>query len=102
MLAQFTLIPLGTKSDSLSRSLAKAVKLVAESGLNYKVGSMGTVVEGDWYQVMTLINHCRKTILREFPRVSIHISIDDRNGAVNPMARKIRSLEKKMGVKVKK
>ena len=102
MIAQFTLIPLGTKSDSLSKSLAKAMKLVVDSGLPYKVGPMGTVVEGDWVQVMTIINHCRKTILREAPRVSIQILIDDRKGAVNPMVSKVSSLEKKMGMKVKK
>ena len=102
MIAQFTLMPLGTKTDSLSKSLAKAMKHVVDSGLTYRVGPMGTTVEGDWYQVMTLINRCRKTILREHPRVSIWISIDDRPEARNPMVSKVRSLEKKMGVKVKK
>ncbi len=102
MIAQFTLVPLGTKTDSLSKSLAKAMKHVVDSGLNYKIGPMGTVVEGDWYQVMTLINRCRKTLLREAPRVTIQISVDDRPEAKNPIESKVRSLERKMGMKVKK
>ncbi len=102
MIAQFTLTPLGTKSDSLSKVLAKAMKHVAESGLEYKVGPMGTVVQGDWHEVMTLINHCRKTILREVPRVAIQIAVDDRPGAKNPIKSKVQSLEKKMRLSLNK
>ena len=102
MIAQFTLVPLGTKTDSLSKNLVKAMKLVADSGLNYKIGPMGTVVEGDWWQVMNLINRCRKTILREAPRVSIQIFLDDRPSAKDPIKSKVRSLERKMGIKIKK
>ena len=102
MITQFTLIPLGTQTDSLSKSLVKAMKLVAESGLPYKAGPMGTAVEGDWDQVMGLIDLCRKTILSEVPRVAIQISVDDRKGAKNPLVSKLASLEKKMGVTLKK
>ena len=102
MIAQFTLIPLGTKTESLSKTLAKAVKHVVESGLDYKVGPMGTTVEGDWVQIMNCINHCRKTILRECPRVGITILIDDRKNAQKRIEGKVKSLEKKMGMKLKK
>jgi uncharacterized protein (TIGR00106 family) len=102
MIAQFTLIPLGTKSGSLSKSLAKAMKHVADSGLNYKAGPMGTAVEGEWYQIMNLINRCRKTILREHPRVHIAIAIDDRIGARDQIKGKVKSLEIKMGMKLRK
>ncbi len=102
MIAQFTLTPLGTKNDSLSRVLAKAMKLVAESGLDYRVGPMSTVVEGEWYQIMTLINRCRKTLLRTCPRVAIAITIDDRKNAVGRITGKVKSLEKKMGIRLKK
>ncbi len=76
------------------------MQLVVKSGLNYKIGSMGTVVEGDWDEVMALISRCRKAILKEVPRVTIHISVDDRKGAKNPMTSKVLSLEKKMGIKI--
>lgn len=102
MIVQFTLTPLGTKTDSLSRVLAKAMRHVPESGLDYRVGPMGTVVEGEWYQIMNLINRCRKTILRACPRVAIAISVDDRKNASDRITGKVKSLEKKMGVKLKK
>ena len=102
MIAQFTLVPLGTKTDSLSKTLAKAMQHIVESGLDYKAGPMGTVVEGDWYQIMNLINRCRKTILRECSRVQVSITIDDRKNIKNPLVNKVKSLEKKMGTKLKK
>ena len=115
MIAQFTLIPLGTKmvrqahhtersrrADSLSKSLAKAVQHIVESGLDYKAGPMGTVVEGEWYEIMNLINRCRKTLRRDHSRVQILINIDDRQDAKGRIAGKVQSLERKMGVKLRK
>ena len=102
MTAQFTLLPLGTKSDSLSKILAKAMRHVVDSGLDYKVGPMGTAVEGDWYEIMNLVNRCRKTLLRECDRVEIVLTIDDRKGVQNALAGKVRSLEKRLGSKLKK
>lgn len=102
MIVQFTLIPLGTKSESLSKTLAKAMVHVAESNLPYKVGPMGTTVEGEWFEIINLINHCRKTILRECPRVSIIINMDDRKNATDRIRGKVTSLEKKMGRKLSK
>ena len=103
MIVQFTLIPLGTKSDSLSKLLSKAMRPIVESGLDYKVGPMGSVVEGDWYQVVPLINRCRKILLRECDRLHISIAIDDRKEpASGRIEGKVKSLEKKMGIKLKK
>ena len=102
MIVQFTLVPIGTKSDSLSKTLVKAMTHVAESGLDYKVGPMGTVVEGEWYQIMNLINRCRKTLRRECARVQIQIVVDDRQGAEDRIVGKVKSLERKMGVKLRK
>ncbi len=103
MIVQFTLTPIGTKTDSLSGTLAKAMMLVAKSGLPYKVGPMGTAVEGDWNAVMNLIDRCRKTLLRECDRVSISITVDDRKDArPNRIKEKVLSLEKKMKMKLVK
>ena len=46
MLAEFQIVPIGTKGASLSEILAKVAKLIDQSGLDYRVGPMGTTVEG--------------------------------------------------------
>lgn len=102
MLAQFTLIPLGTKTDSASKILAKAMMPIVKSGLDYKVGPMSTTVEGEWDQITDLINRCRKRVLEDCNRVAITIFIDDRKNAQDRILGKVKSLEKKMGLRLKK
>jgi uncharacterized protein (TIGR00106 family) len=97
MIVHFTLTPLGTKTSSLSKTLSKAMSHVVKSGLPYKVGPMGTTVQGSWEEIMGLIDRCRKTLLKDCPRVTIQIAVDDRKGAADPIREKVRSLEKKMG-----
>lgn len=101
MLAQFSIVPLGT-GVSVSEYVAKVIKIVDESGIPYKLHAMGTIVEGDWDEVMNLIKKCRDTLMKEVERVVIDIKIDDRKGAVGRIEAKVRSVEEKLGKSVKK
>ena len=79
MIAEFSTIPLGT-GVQMSKRLAKVMRLIDQSGLDYRVGSMGTSIEGGWDEVMRLIRRCHQALLSTSPRVLTHISIDDRKG----------------------
>ncbi len=46
MIAEISVIPIGEGID-LSGYVARVVKIIDESGLDYKLNAMGTVVEGD-------------------------------------------------------
>lgn len=102
MIAQFTIFPIGTKTDSLSLHLTGIMKLVVRSGLDYKVGPMGTTVEGEWDEIVDLIDRCRRTLLKKHSRLHIAITIDDRRGARGRITGKVNSLEKKTGLRLKK
>lgn len=80
MIVQFSIVPLGV-GISVSNYVAKVIKIVDESGLPYKLHAMGTIVEGDWEEVMNLIKKCRDTLMDDTERVLIDIKIDDRKGA---------------------
>lgn len=54
MIAQFSIVPLGVGA-SVSSYVAKVIKIVDESGLPYRFHAMGTIVEGEWDQIMNLI-----------------------------------------------
>lgn len=101
MIAEFTIVPLD-KGESLSQYVSKIIDLVDESGLEYKLTPMGTVVEGDWDEVMDLIKRCHMKMREESNRVDSRIAIDDREGAENRITGKIESVESKLGKKVKK
>ena len=99
MLAELEIVPIGTGSASLSAILAQVVTLVDQSGLDYRVGPMGTVVEGEWDQIMQLAKVCRDAILQSADRVMLTIRIDDRKDQPGPgrIVQKIRSLETRLG-----
>lgn len=100
MLAEFSIIPLG-KDESVSSFVAKAVEIVHQSGLVYRVNPMGTVIEGNWDEIMDLIKKCHYEIRKEARRVITSINIDDREISEPRIDKKIKSLEEKIRHKLK-
>ncbi|MBI4343365.1 MAG: MTH1187 family thiamine-binding protein [Candidatus Omnitrophica bacterium] len=104
MLAELELVPIGTKSASLSALLAEVVRRIDESGLDYRVGPMGTVIEGDWDAVMRVAKSCHEALLASVERVMTTIRIDDRTDRPAPgrIAAKVQSLEARLGRSLKR
>ena len=104
MLAEFEIVPIGTQSPSLSALLADVAKVIDRSGLDYRVGPMGTVVEGDWDQVMTLAKQCHQAALAASMRVMTTIRIDDRKDrpGAGRITQKVESLEARVGRPLRK
>jgi len=101
MIAQFSVIPIG-EGESLGEFVALIIKKVEKSGLPYSLNAMGTVVEGEWDEVMALIKECRAEAMQRAGRIFINISIDDRPAKpMDRMREKIRSVEDRLGVPLK-
>ncbi|HBH97370.1 MAG TPA: hypothetical protein DDX89_06260 [Candidatus Omnitrophica bacterium] len=103
MLALLDVVPIGTGSASLSGLLAQVVTLIDQSGLDYRVGPMGTTVEGEWDQIMALAKRCRDATLHTADRVMMTIQIDDRKDqpGAGRITAKVQSLEAKVGKPLK-
>lgn len=102
MLVEFSILPIG-KGESMGEEISKVLRIVDESGLPYRANPMGTVVEGEWDEVMALVKRCHEEVLKAAPRVVSAISIDDRPGKpMDRLTEKIRSVEKRLGREVKK
>ncbi len=101
MLIEFSVVPVGTGA-SLSPAIAKVLKIVAESGVQYKANSMGTVLEGDWDDVMTVVRKCHDAVMASSERALTTITIDDRKGKGSRMDKKLQSVEQKLGMQLKK
>ncbi len=104
MLAELEIIPIGTNTTSLSTLLAQVATLIDRSGLDYRVGSMGTVVEGSWEEVMRLAKQCHEAMLGATGRVMTTIRVDDRKDqpSTGQITRKVASLEVKINTPLRK
>jgi uncharacterized protein (TIGR00106 family) len=101
MIANFSVVPIG-KGNSLSSQVAEVLKIVDESGINYKLHSMGTILEGDWDEILRLIKKCHERTLEDSDRVLTTITIDDRKGKSGRIVGKVQSVEGKLGKELKK
>ncbi len=93
-LMEFSIIPLD-KGASLSRYVAKILTVVDESGLEYRLNPMGTVVEGEWDDLLSLLARCFRTLEKESDRISLQAKFDYRKGVSGALESKIRSVETK-------
>ena len=101
MLAEFSIVPIGLGS-SIGDQLAEVLKIVDASGLAYKINPMGTVIEGEWDEVMGLVKKCHAVVIKTGERAITTISIDDRKGKPNRIEEKVKSIEKRLGKQLKK
>lgn len=101
MIVEFSIVPVG-RGEELAGLVAKVLDVVDRSGLSYQLTSMGTIVEGNWDDVMGLIKDCHRTMRRQAGRVLTRISIDDRAGSAKRMSRKIEAVEKVLGRSLRK
>jgi uncharacterized protein (TIGR00106 family) len=95
MIAAFSITPLGV-GESVSGSVAEAVRLVRESGLPNETNAMFTNVEGEWDEVMALIKACVMKVSEDAPRVSVVIKIDHRPGASDGLHSKVEAVEDRL------
>ncbi len=96
IVSEFSITPIGA-GESVSTYVARCEKIVRASGLPHKLTPMGTVIEGEWDEVLTVIRACHMAVRADNRRVSTLIRIDDREGPAGRLEAKIRSVEEKLG-----
>ncbi len=101
MLVEFSIVPIGVGS-SIGDQLAQVLKIVDAMGLPYKVNPMGTVVEGNWDEVMALVKKCHRKVMSMGERAITTIAIDDRKGKPNRIDAKVKSIERRLGKQLSK
>ncbi len=92
MLFNFTIIPIGA-DDELTEPVAAAVRRIADSGLAYQLTSTSTVVEGEWNQVMPVLESCIHELAGQYPRVYASITVDHHPGRTNRIREAVRNVE---------
>lgn len=96
---EISIIPIGTKTASVSRYVAEAVKVLKkEKGIKYTLVSMGTIIEADSVERLLEIagKMHRIVFCKEVKRVVTTIKIDERKDKKLTMEGKIKSVKQKM------
>jgi uncharacterized protein (TIGR00106 family) len=101
VIVEFTVVPLG-QGEALGERVAKVVDIVDRSGLPYQLTAMGTIVEGEWSEVLDLIKECHGYMRRFASRVVTTITIDDREKAKDRIRGKVEDIEKVLDRQLKK
>jgi uncharacterized protein (TIGR00106 family) len=101
MLLELSVIPLG-RGRSISGDLADLVKLIDASALDYRLTASGTLIEGDWDQLMDLAKRCHGAMRQKTERVITLMKIDDYEQRTGRLTAAVQSVEEKLGKPVKK
>ncbi|MGH7492372.1 MAG: MTH1187 family thiamine-binding protein [bacterium] len=101
MMVELSILPIG-KDVHLGKYVAEAVKIVHDSGIEYRLTPMGTLLIGDWESVMNVVRACHEAVRQRCDRVVTKIKIDDLKGEEKLPEEKVQSVERLLNFSVKK
>ena len=101
VLLEFSMFPLD-KGESVSQYVARSVDIIDRSGLAYQTHAMGTVLEGEFGQVMDVVRRCYEAMGADCNRIECSIKIDARKGAPGRLQSKVASVEARLGREIRK
>jgi len=96
VLLEFSMYPTD-KGESVSAYVARSLDIIDRSGLPYQLTPMGTILEGEWHQVMEVVTRCLEAMQTDCQRIATQIKIDYRAGNASRLKAKIASVEGKLG-----
>ena len=95
MIVAFSVSPLGS-GESVAPAVARAVKVVRDSGLPNETTSMFTSVEGEWDEVMDVVKRAVAAAGEGSSRVSLTLKADIREGVTDGLRTKVEDVEREL------
>ena len=93
MIVELSVVPIGTGETSVSSYVKAAVETIEEYGLEYRVNSMGTCIQGDWDQIFTAVKAIHDKLARMgCNRIVTTMKIDDRRDKFGTMDAKVAAI----------
>ena len=95
LLIELSMSPMD-KGPSVSKWVAKSLEIIDRSGLDYRLGPMGTCIEGGWDDVLRVVTKCWKAMSKESVRITFSVKGDWRRGAGGRLASKVEAVQKRI------
>lgn len=99
VLLEFSMAP-ATQGESMSPYVARSLDIIDKCGLPYQLTPMGTIIEGEWPEVMAVVTACFEAMRVDCNRIGTQIKIDYRAGPGGRLISKVDSVQKKLGRKL--
>ena len=96
VLLEFSLYPTD-KGESVSDYVKRNLEIIDDSGLPYRLGPMGTCLEGEYDEVMAVVKKCFDRMSADCGRVACQIKMDYRAGRSGRLEAKVQTLKDKTG-----
>ncbi|MBB3665889.1 MULTISPECIES: thiamine-binding protein [Prauserella salsuginis group] len=95
MIVAFSVSPAAAPDSDggVSEAVARAVRVVRESGLPHRTGSMFTEIEGEWDEVMDVVKRATDAAGEGSARVGLVIKADIRPGYTGQLDAKLDRVE---------
>ncbi len=92
VLAEFAMFPTD-KGESVSKYVSQVIDAIDKSGITYQLTPMGTILEGTWDEVFSVITKCFKILEPQADRINTGIKVDYRKGDQSRMKSKINKIQ---------
>lgn len=99
VLLEFAMAPHG-QGESLGAHVARILDVIDRSGVPYQLTPMGTILEGEWDDVMALVSACFKALQPDCARIGMNLKVDYRRGQDSRLHSKIATVEQHLGRKL--
>jgi uncharacterized protein (TIGR00106 family) len=86
LMVEFAVNPLD-QGESIGTFASEAIDFIARSGLKYKVGPMGTAVEGELGEVMAVVAECLTHLSQKSGRIVFSLQGDLKSQATQSQIR---------------
>jgi uncharacterized protein (TIGR00106 family) len=101
VLLEFSMYPLG-KGESVGPFVARCLKIVEQSGLAHQCHSMGTILEGEFDEVMDVVRRCYAELTTDCDRVECVMKLDYRKGYRGELNSRMARIQQRLGHPVQK
>lgn len=96
MLFSVSMFPVGA-GDSLVQPVSEVVEEIDDAGLSYQVTGMDTVIEGEWGEVMPVLQRAEERLRKEYGRVYMVLMADDHPGARGRLEGAVQDVRQELG-----
>lgn len=99
VLLEFSMAPYG-QGESVSAHVARVLDVIDRSGVPYQLTPMGTILEGEWDEVMGVVTACFEMLKVDCSRIGVSLKVDYRAAPAGRLKAKTARVEERLGRKL--